>query len=221
MKKSKLTPFVLVMMIIAGLLLAGCAREREAEPTEPATTNDAGSVQSEQPGSQPQPLNPQPGSPIAPAGEPTTMAIATATPTPVASTGETTTESAATPETAEATATPVTSQSGAESTETSTGGERIHVVQPGQNLFRIALQYGLEVDALARYNGITNPELIYVGQKIKIPGGGSANGAYIVQQGDTLLSIAVKFNTTTEAIMAANNLSDANLIYVGQELNVP
>jgi len=44
-----------------------------------------------------------------------------------------------------------------------------HVVQPGENLFRIALRYGLTVDQLARYNGIYNPNLIFAGQVLRIP----------------------------------------------------
>ncbi|MEP0762536.1 MAG: LysM peptidoglycan-binding domain-containing protein [Chloroflexota bacterium] len=44
-----------------------------------------------------------------------------------------------------------------------------HVVQPGENLFRIALRYGLTVDQLARYNGIYNPNLIFAGQVLRLP----------------------------------------------------
>ncbi len=47
--------------------------------------------------------------------------------------------------------------------------ERTHVVQAGENLFRIGLQYGFTVDELAAYNGITNPNVLDVGQVIKIP----------------------------------------------------
>ena len=46
---------------------------------------------------------------------------------------------------------------------------KVHVVQAGENLFRIALKYGLTYTQLAAYNGITNPSLIYVGQQIKLP----------------------------------------------------
>lgn len=44
-----------------------------------------------------------------------------------------------------------------------------HVVQPGENLFRIALRYGLTVDQLAHYNGIYNPNLIFAGQVLRLP----------------------------------------------------
>ncbi|MBN1201314.1 MAG: LysM peptidoglycan-binding domain-containing protein, partial [Anaerolineae bacterium] len=53
-------------------------------------------------------------------------------------------------------------------------GEIVHVVQPGENLFRIALQYNLLASIVAAYNGIPNPNVIYVGQKIRIPPGGVA-----------------------------------------------
>jgi LysM repeat protein len=49
------------------------------------------------------------------------------------------------------------------------GEERTHVVQAGENLFRIGLQYGFTVDELAAYNGIANPHVLDVGQVIKIP----------------------------------------------------
>jgi LysM repeat protein len=48
-------------------------------------------------------------------------------------------------------------------------GARYHVVQPGENLFRIALAYGLTYPQLAAANGIANPSIIYVGQKLIIP----------------------------------------------------
>jgi len=44
-----------------------------------------------------------------------------------------------------------------------------HVVQPGENLFRIALRYGVSIQALATINGIVNPAMIYVGQRLVIP----------------------------------------------------
>ena len=47
--------------------------------------------------------------------------------------------------------------------------ERTHIVQAGENLFRIGLQYGFSVDELAAYNNIANPNVLDVGQVIKIP----------------------------------------------------
>lgn len=47
--------------------------------------------------------------------------------------------------------------------------ERVHIVRPGENLFRIGLQYGFTVEELAEYNGITNANVLEVGQQIRIP----------------------------------------------------
>ncbi|GAB4543061.1 MAG: hypothetical protein Kow0063_35820 [Anaerolineae bacterium] len=109
------------------------------------------------------------------------------------------------------------------------GGRTVHIVQPGENLFRISLRYGTTVEAIARANDIMNPWFIYVGQKLIIPMGadgdmpspGPVGKTYVVQPGDTLYSIAVRHNTTVQALMVANNLSSPNLIYVGQTLKVP
>lgn len=48
-------------------------------------------------------------------------------------------------------------------------GEQIHIVQQGENLFRIGLRYGIDYHELAAYNGIPNPDVISVGQAIRIP----------------------------------------------------
>jgi LysM repeat protein len=54
-------------------------------------------------------------------------------------------------------------------TGAASGSGSVHVVQPGENLFRIALQYGLTYQELANYNNITDPASISVGQEIQIP----------------------------------------------------
>jgi len=48
-------------------------------------------------------------------------------------------------------------------------GETTYTVQPGDNLFRIALRYNVSYLYLAQYNGIANPSHIYVGQVLRIP----------------------------------------------------
>jgi LysM repeat protein len=107
-----------------------------------------------------------------------------------------------------------------------TGDGTVHVVQRGENLFRIALRYGTTVQVLASYNNIVNPSLIYVGQKIAIPPGstdpGSSTGrVHVVQPGENLYRIALRYNTTPWAIAVANGLSNTSLIYVGQRLRIP
>ncbi len=113
-------------------------------------------------------------------------------------------------------------------------GATVHVVQAGENLYRIALRYNTTWPALAAANGIANPNLIFVGQQIVIPGTGtppaqpptatpppSTPQTYTVQPGDYLSRIASRFGTTVTALVQANGIVNPNLIYVGQVLNIP
>jgi LysM repeat protein len=100
----------------------------------------------------------------------------------------------------------------------------VHIVRQGETLKSIASMYGITVDAIAMANGIVNHNYIWVGQRLTIPGGGTSQAGgqtYVVQQGDTLSSIAVQFGTTEWAIAYANNLPNVNVIYVGQTLQIP
>ncbi|HLF28803.1 MAG TPA: LysM domain-containing protein [Anaerolineae bacterium] len=110
-----------------------------------------------------------------------------------------------------------------------------YTVQRGDTLFAIGRRFGVRVSDIARANNILNPSLIYVGQVLIIPTGGSAPPGppptptpapgntirYTVQRGDTLYRIALRFGATVAAIRAANNLANVNLIYVGQVLIIP
>lgn len=91
-----------------------------------------------------------------------TFPPATATPTPLPVTAPVPVETPV-PPTAEATAAPAPSAA-PEST-----GEIIHIVQPGETLYHIGLQYGLSWVVIAEFNGILNPDAIDVGQEIRIP----------------------------------------------------
>jgi LysM repeat protein len=153
-------------------------------------------------------------------------------------------------------------------------GTTTYIVQPGDNLYRISLKFGLSVNVLAQANGIVNPDFVYVGEKLVIPAGaiiptaapgvtlvptlgtGATAAAtadagivptstpiglvqptvaptattappttnpstYTVQPGDNLYRISLKFNTNMLALMQLNNIANANLIYVGQVLQLP
>jgi LysM repeat protein len=109
---------------------------------------------------------------------------------------------------------------------------RTHVVQPGENLYRIALRYGVTVDDLMRVNGLVDPRQLRVGQVLIIPGSPEsrvtshesgvqiAPGSYAVRPGDTLYSIAKRAGTTVRALMDANRLL-SEVIFVGQILQIP
>jgi LysM repeat protein len=101
-----------------------------------------------------------------------------------------------------------------------------HTVSPGETLGIIALIYETSVEELAGANGILNPDLIYPGQDLDVPGGegsggGSGNGSYTVQDGDTLSAIAKSHGLTPEGLASANGISDLDYIYVGQVLTIP
>jgi LysM repeat protein len=116
-------------------------------------------------------------------------------------------------------------------------GSTTHTVQPGENLYRIALRYGVSYQALAAANGITNPSLIYVGQQLVIPGAsggtsGSTTGGtgqtssggqvvHVVQAGENLYRIASRYGTTYQSVAAANGITNPSRIYVGQRLVIP
>lgn len=103
---------------------------------------------------------------------------------------------------------------------------RTHVVQPGENLYRISLKYAVGVDELMRANGLLDPRQLRVGQVLLIPpsvtpaAGAITAGPYVVRRGDTLYSIARRSGVTVRALMAANQLT-SEAIYVGQMLVVP
>jgi LysM repeat protein len=102
-----------------------------------------------------------------------------------------------------------------------------YVVQRGDTLFAIARRYGTTVSAIARLNGLVNPSYIYVGQRLRIPGGAplpppvKCGVWYVVRPGDTVSALALRYGTTVWAIVSANGLPNANRIYVGQRLRIP
>jgi len=106
-----------------------------------------------------------------------------------------------------------------------------YVMQPGDTLAKIAYRYGTTVSALVEANNIANPNVIYVGQVLTLPGCTTtpaptptpppATTSYVVQPGDTLGKIAQQFGTTVSELTALNNISNPNLIYAGQVLLVP
>ena len=103
----------------------------------------------------------------------------------------------------------------------STLAERVHVVQKRETLGGIANKYGVSANALQAINGIKNPNLLFVGKKLKIPDGSAPEVPYVVKKGDSLGAIATRFGTKASAITARNQLASANLIKIGQKLIIP
>lgn len=111
------------------------------------------------------------------------------------------------------------------SVATASAQDRTHVVKSGETLSTIARLYGLTVEQIAAANGITNPNLIYAGQVLIIPGGSSGGTgtttSYTVVPGDTLFGIARRFGTTVTTLAALNGLTNINVLYIGQVLVIP
>lgn len=99
---------------------------------------------------------------------------------------------------------------------------RLHVVQSGETLTSIALLYDTTAEILQRLNNIADPSLIYPGQELLIPGGGSDEVITLVtiQAGDTLAGIAAAFQTSEAALMEANRLIVPHFLVAGQSLAV-
>ena len=99
--------------------------------------------------------------------------------------------------------------------------EKFHVVQKNETLGGIARKYGVSTSALQAINGISNPNLLYVGKKLKIPSGASSEITYVVKKGESLGSIASRFRVKTSTLALINRIERPDLIKVGQKLTVP
>lgn len=97
-----------------------------------------------------------------------------------------------------------------------------YVVQQGDTLARIAARAGTTVSTLVKLNKLADANKIYVGQRLIVKGVvvDPIPATYVVQQGDTLYKISVKFYTTVDALAKLNNLTDINRIYAGQVLKI-
>lgn len=103
-----------------------------------------------------------------------------------------------------------------------------YTVSAGETLAGIASRYGLTVEALAATNGITDPSVIYIGTVLRLAGEGfvatapvPAGTIHNVAAGENLASVAARYGTTVNDLVATNAIADPNLIRVGQQLAVP
>lgn len=117
----------------------------------------------------------------------------------------------------------------------------LYTIQAGDMPLSIAAQYGIEVDLLMEINNITDPTSLQIGQQLVIPvtvtptpditvtptaprtspTPTAVPQSHIVQKGDILLTIAEEYDTTVEAIMIANDITDPRTLRVGQALIIP
>lgn len=106
-------------------------------------------------------------------------------------------------------------------------GTDVYIVQPGDSLWSIAKKLNTTVDVLKAINNLTS-NLLNVGQVLKIPKTQpepvpptpGEYTEYIVKSGDSLYSIAKKYNTTVNELMKFNNLT-SNVLSIGQRIKIP
>ena len=98
----------------------------------------------------------------------------------------------------------------------------IYTVKPNDTLYRIANTYNISVNDLIKANNLTNT-ILTIGQELiipKVPVKETDYVVYEVQRGDTLYSIARKYNTTVNAIKSYNNLL-SDTLSIGQTIQIP
>lgn len=116
-----------------------------------------------------------------------------------------------------------------------------YTVQRGDTLSHLASQFGVSVSDLASANGINDPNRIYIGQVLTIPGQSGAQGrtsndsapsgavsggsspdatTHIVQRGESLAAIARRYGLTVADLVSANRMSNANSLQAGTLLRV-
>lgn len=102
-----------------------------------------------------------------------------------------------------------------------TGNYTVYMVKSGDSLYSIARKYGLTVDELVSYNNLSSTNL-KLNQQLLIPKKDTIveEDVYTVKSGDTLYSIAQKYNTTIDDIMKLNNLT-TSVLSLGQKLKIP
>ena len=99
------------------------------------------------------------------------------------------------------------------------GEENIYIVKKGDTLYSIAAANNTTVDELKKANNLTS-NILSTGQLLKIPSALLPESTYIVKKGDSLYSIANKYNTTVDELKRINNLT-SNILRIGQVLKLP
>jgi len=125
----------------------------------------------------------------------------------------------------------------------------VHTVEAGETLSQIAINLGVDQDALLKLNGLEDADVLRIGQTLKVPAAASARAAapgapaapaaapraapvaapaapvpgstYTIAEGDTLWDLAQRFGTTTAALMDANKMEDGDRLALGAQLSVP
>lgn len=96
----------------------------------------------------------------------------------------------------------------------------IHVVQKGDSLWAIAKLYNISIQSIMETNGLESSDII-PGLSLYIPNGQLRIRLYEIKVGDTLWSLAIRYNTTVNNIVSANPQIDPNRLSIGQKIRIP
>ncbi len=113
-------------------------------------------------------------------------------------------------------------------------GPGYYTVRPGDTLSGIARRHGLALDDLVRLNGLTDPDRIAVGQRLRVSARVApvaiersperptmARTIHRVRAGESLDQIAAEYGVTVYQLLAANGLPHPDLLWPGQRLRIP
>lgn len=123
-------------------------------------------------------------------------------------------------------------QGGPNQGATQYGETEIYIVQKGDVLSQLAVDFDTTTASLVDMNGLSNPDVLYVGQELRVPAGVKgttskpssgeikAGGTYTIQKGDTLSEIAVAAGVTIDDLRSVNGIK-GDIIMAGEELTIP
>lgn len=109
------------------------------------------------------------------------------------------------------------------------GEDIVHILQKGETLFGLGRRYGVSTEEIMKANGITNPDKLNAGIKLKIPSAAAGNASpgaaytetYIVEKGDSLYGLARRFGVSVSELASANGLDRNASLRIGDRLSVP
>ncbi|MEN7972645.1 MAG: LysM peptidoglycan-binding domain-containing protein [Verrucomicrobiota bacterium] len=115
---------------------------------------------------------------------------------------------------------------------TYTGNTEAYIVQKGDILSQLAVDFNTSTKSLVEMNNLSNPDVLYVGQELRVPAGSRRSssssksssvkkgGEYVVQKGDTLSGIAVAADVSLADLRSLNNTKD-DMIFAGETIYIP
>ena len=97
----------------------------------------------------------------------------------------------------------------------------IYTVTSGDTLYKIGSRYNTTIEAIVNANGLTRPNDLAIGQNLLIPSPTQGN-TYTVVAGDTMYTISRRLGIPLEKLISANpQITNPNIITVGQVINIP